>query len=325
MDKSLRLSLSLCFVMLLSVICGLFLIILNNSAKDLSHKQNEKSIRMGAVYMTLNNPFYKIVDEEMRTQIENNGDILITRNPSLDADLQNEEILDLIKNDVKLIFVNPVDADKIAPALEAAQKAHIPVIAIDTNVANEKLVKCTIVSDNYLAGQQCAEHLLKTMPDGANIGLLTHAAAQSAVNRIDGFKNVLKNNPNFNIVEESDCLGQLELAMPATEEMLTRHPEINVIMALNDPAALGAMAALTNKGMLSKTMVYGVDGSPEAKDMIKNNMMTATAAQLPRKIGQLAVAQAYKILHGETIETSTKLPTILLTHDDMSHFQEVGY
>lgn len=325
MDRSMRISFCLCIILLMCIFGAMPILYLTDTGKDLSMRQNEKALRMGAVYMTLNNPFYKIIDEEMRTQIENNGDILISRNPSLDPNLQNEEIRELINDGVQVIFVNPVDAMRITPGLEAAKEAKIPVIAIDTNVADENLVACTIVSDNYLAGTQCAEHLLNTMPGGGNIALLTHSQAQSAIQRINGFRNAIHGHPEFKIVAEADCLGQLELAMPATMEMLENHPEVNIIMALNDPAALGAMAALTNVGRLKDIKVYGVDGSPEAKDMIKNNMMTATAAQLPRKIAQLAVGQAYSILNGNPVEHIIKLPTILLTHDNIAHFQEVGY
>lgn len=324
MDKNMRISFCLCMILLMCIF-GAMPILYLTDGRDLSIRQNEKAIRIGAVYMTLNNPFYKIIDEEMRAQIENNGDVLISRNPSLDPDLQNEEIQDLINEGVKLIFVNPVDWRRITPALEAAKNNKIPVIAIDTNVADEGLVACTIVSDNYLAGVQCAEHLLSTMPNGGNIALLTHSQAQSAVQRMDGFRSTIDANEHFRIVAEADCQGQLELAMPATMEMLERHPEINIIMALNDPAALGAMAALTNAGRLKDVKVYGVDGSPEAKEMIKNNMMTATAAQLPRKIAMLAVDQAYRILNGNNIENTIKLPTILLTHDNIAQFKEVGY
>lgn len=56
-------------------------------------------------------------------------------------------------------------------------------------------------------------------------------------------------------------------------------------MALNDPSALGAMAALQEHGLLENTAVYGVDGAPEAKSMIREGVMTATAAQSPIRIG----------------------------------------
>ena len=141
---------------------------------DYSAKQNEHRRKLGAVYMTLNNPFYEVIDEEIRTTVENHGDILISRNPALSVDKQIDEIQNLIDDGVELIFINPVDWTKMEPALKLAYDAKIPVIAIDTNVEDDKYVVCTVVSDNYLAGSQCATHLIEHSA-GGKIALLKHS------------------------------------------------------------------------------------------------------------------------------------------------------
>ena len=283
---------------------------------DYSLRQNEHRRKLGAVYMTLNNPFYEVIDEEIRTVVENHGDVLISRNPALSVDKQVEEIRALIDDGVSLIFINPVDWTKVEPALELAHAAKIPVIAIDTNVEDDSLVACTVVSDNYTAGVQCAEHLLKNS-SGGKIALLKHSQARSSIDRIQGFRDKISANKNFQVIAESECLGQLEVAMPAMEKMIRAHPEINIVMALNDPAALGALAALQNINRRD-VKVYGVDGVPETKEMIFSRRMTATAGQSPRQIGRLAADQAYKILAGESVEKIIKLPTKLLSAENIS-------
>ena len=65
-------------------------------------------------------------------------------------------------------------------------------------------------------------------------------------------------------------------------------------MALNDPTALGAMAALEERHLLDRTLVYGVDGAPEAKNMIFEGVMTATVAQSPIQIGQTTAQVIYQ-------------------------------
>lgn len=286
------------------------------AATDYSLRQNEHRRKLGAVYMTLNNPFYEVIDEEIRTTVENHGDVLISRDPALSVDKQVEEIRELIDSGVELIFINPVDWTKVETALELARAAQIPVIAIDTNVEDDSLVACTIVSDNYAAGVQCAEHLLKTSA-GGKIGLLKHSQARSSIDRIKGFTDKISANKNFEVVAEAECLGQLEVAMPAMEEMIREHPEINIVMALNDPAAMGALAALQNEN-LSGVKIYGVDGVPEVKEMIFSRRMTATAGQSPRQIGKLAADSAYKIFSGEPVEKIIELPTRLLSAENIS-------
>ena len=267
--------------------------------------------------MTLNNPFYEVVDEEIRTVVENHGDVLISRDPALSVDKQVEEIRELIDSGVDLIFITPVDWTKIEPALKLAYAAKIPVIAIDTNVEDDSLVMCTVVSDNYSAGAQCAEHLIKNS-SGGKIALLKHSQARSSLDRMQGFLDKISANKNFEVVAEAECLGQLEVAMPVMEEIIQAHPEVNIVMALNDPSAMGAIAALQNLNRLGDVKVYGVDGVPETKEMIFSHRMTATAGQSARKIGKLAANCAYKIFSGEPVEKIIKLPTRLLSTENIS-------
>ena len=294
------------------------------AGQDLSLHQKEKRPLLGAIYMTLNNPFYQVIDNEIRSRIDEHNFVLLSRNPALNPDSQIEEIHQLIQKRVKIIFLNPVDPEKIEPALLEAKKVGIPVIAIDTNVANDELVTSTIISDNFLAGYQCGQHLTENFP-GGRIALLTHSRAQSAKDRIAGFLAAIENHPAFQVIDQEDCLGQLELAMPAMEKMLRRHPDINVVMALNDPAALGAAAALQDADRLSGTAIYGVDGSPEARDMIARGIITASAGQQPRKMGEQAVAAAVTLLSGQQPPKLIKLPTILLTKENVAQLGSIVY
>ena len=291
---------------------------------DLSARQTEGRRKLGAVYMTLNNPFYEVVDEEIRTAVENRGDVLITRDPALSVERQNAEIEELIKDGVELIFINPVDWRKCEPAIEKAWRAGVPVIAIDTNVEDDAHVASTVVSDNYLAGQQCARHLVAHRQTG-KVALLNHSQARSAQDRIKGFLDVLSHYPAFQVVDQEECRGQLETAMPAMERMIERHPEIDVVMALNDPAAMGAMAALRQAGRLEGVAVYGVDGVTETRDLIAQGHMQATAGQDPRGIGRLAVEEAYKVLQGKTPNPLVKLPTVLITKENAANEEQEGW
>lgn len=187
---------TLILIITVAVIFAVGLSMLVLPQKDLSLHQNEKKTIFGGVYMTLNNPFYQIIDTEMRSLIEANNGILLTRNPSLNAERQQEQILELVNLGAKAIFVNPVDVDNITPALEKARQKNVKIIAIDTNFPDNNLADCTIVSDNYLAGQQCAQHLLKQRQK-AHIALLTHNQAKSAQERISGFLDFIKDKPEF--------------------------------------------------------------------------------------------------------------------------------
>lgn len=275
----------------------------------------------GVSYMTMNNPFYKIINNEILKVVEKNNDTLITLDPELDVDKQNEQIYKFIDQKVDGIFINPIDFEQIEPALQAAKRANIPVIIIDAPVSDERLVNCTIVSDNYDAGVQCAKDMMERL-DSANIVLLKHTTAKSAKERIEGFLSVIDNNEKYKVINEAECDGQLEIAMPKMQEIIEETPDIDVVMALNDPSALGALAAL-EKNNKNDVMVYGIDGTPEIKALIgRNQMIVGTVAQSPIKMGQIAVENMYNILNGKKIEKNIIIPISLINKENLFKYDE---
>ena len=275
----------------------------------------------GVSYMTMNNPFYKIINNEILKVVEKNNDTLITLDPELDVDKQNEQIYKFIDQKVDGIFINPIDFEQIEPALQAAKRANIPVIIIDAPVSDESLVNCTIVSDNYDAGVQCAKDMMERL-DSANIVLLKHTTAKSAKERIEGFLSVIDNNEKYKVINEAECDGQLEIAMPKMQEIIEETPDIDVVMALNDPSALGALAAL-EKNNKNDVMVYGIDGTPEIKALIgRNQMIVGTVAQSPIKMGQIAVENMYNILNGKKIEKNMIIPISLINKENLFKYDE---
>lgn len=278
----------------------------------------------GAVYMTMNNPFYEIVDDEIRGVLESRGDMLITRDPALSVEKQIEQIEEMIDRRVSAVFVNPVDWKAIGPVVEKAEKMGIPVIAVDSDIYDDSYVSCTVTTDNYQAGVLCARHLLKSRDD-AEVILLTHSQTKSGIDRIQGFKDTLEGREGFEILAERDCLGQLEIAMPVMKELAEEYPQADVVMCLNDLAAMGAMAALEELGMTGKMAVYGVDGSPDGKSMIAEGIMTATAAQFPRQIGREAALAAYDILDGNLAEKVIQIPPCLITESNLEKYGIDGW
>ena len=276
----------------------------------------------GVSYMTMNNPFYKIINNEILKVVEKNNDTLITLDPELDVDKQNEQIYKFIDQKVDGIFINPIDFEQIEPALQAAKRANSPVIIIDAPVSDESLVNCTIVSDNYDAGVQCAKDMMERL-DSANIVLLKHTTAKSAKERIEGFLSVIDNNEKYKVINEAECDGQLEIAMPKMQEIIEETPDIDVVMALNDPSALGALAAL-EKNNKNDVMVYGIDGTPEIKALIgRNQMIVGTVAQSPIKMGQIAVENMYNILNGKKkIEKNIIIPISLINKENLFKYDE---
>ena len=72
--------------------------------------------------------------------------------------------------------------------------------------------------------------------------------------------------------------------------------------------------------MLDHVGVYGVDGSPDAKALIEEGMMDATAAQFPTEIGSMAADAIYRLLDGKSVEKNILVPVKLVTRQNVEEF-----
>lgn len=286
--------------------------------------RSKEPLKIGATYMTLNNPFFSIIDEEIHNVVEANGDVLISLDPALDLEKQKQQIQYLIDQNVQAIIVNPVDFNGLTSSLEAAKKAGIPVIAVDSEVMDSDLITYSVMSNNYDAGVQCAKDMMKYKKK-ADIVLLQHSTAYSAVQRIQGFIDTIKNDPNYRIVERIECDGQLEIAMSLMQKFLEKDVSFDVVMALNDPSALGALAAMQDQGKLKDVFVYGVDGTPETKTLISEHIMQATVAQSPKTLGKMAAEAVYKIRNHEKIEKLQRIPVTIITQKNVGKYSLEGW
>ena len=294
------------------------------SPGDLSARQTEDQRIFGATYMTMNNPYFQVLDTQIRAYVELNGDILLTRDGAMDQQRQNQEIQELVDAGVCAIFMTPVEWDTSTGGVQIAAAAGVPVIVVDAPIQDSQLAACSVLSDNYQAGVLCAEHLMKVR-DSAKILLLEHITARSAADRIQGFKDTIAGQEGFEILGSGESDGQIENAMPVMEQLLLAYPEADVLMALNDPSVFGGLAAIQGAGATERFLAYSVDGSPEGKAMVSSGFLTATCAQFPSRIAEEAVKQAYAAIDGGCERKEVIVPVELLTAENVGRYGIDGW
>lgn len=286
--------------------------------------KSEEPRVFGATYMQMNNPYFEIINNSIKEVVESNGDILITRDPAKNQDKQNEEIYQMIEDGVSAIFLNTVDWKTVKPALVACHEAGIPVFVMDTPVYDEEYIVSLIASDNYNAGVQCAQDMMKKM-DSAKIVILSDESTGSIISRIQGFKDTIQDDSRYQIVYEAQGMGELEISMNVMNEFLPMNIPFDVVMGGNDPSALGALAALQANRKEMNVKIYGVDGSPDGKTMIKQGYMEATSAQSPKEIGRIVAEKAYGYLQGEQVEKNIVVPVTLISKENLDQYDVNGW
>ncbi len=128
-------------------------------------EEDEESVEPAKDYLygyscaDLKDPFYMALKDAIGVQAEQNKGQFIVRDAGNDPVKQNEQLMEMIDKGADVVFLTASDPDAVTPALEALDKADIPVILLETQVKERDLAKAFISSDNYNAGKVCGEDL----------------------------------------------------------------------------------------------------------------------------------------------------------------------
>ncbi len=245
--------------------------------------------------------FFKTVAYSITTKAAADGAKTVVVDAQQDSTKQIQIIEDFIAQGVDAVFLNPVDRDAITPALQKLNEAGIPVINFDSSVAQLDLVDAYVATDNKQAGVLCAEAMIADLPEGGKIAVLNYPANSACNDREAGFLETIEGK-GFEIVTTLDAEGTVEKGQTITSDILQANPDLVAVFGINDQCGMGAFAAITTAGLDVK--IYGVDGAPEAKQVISRDdtLYRMTAAQSPIKIGEECYNVAQTILKGEEPE-----------------------
>ncbi|HEM6116467.1 TPA: substrate-binding domain-containing protein [Streptococcus suis] len=311
------------FLMALMIIVLTLVAYINQSIE----KTVKDHLRVGTTYMTMNNPFYEVINAEIEKEITEQGGTVFTRDPALSSEKQVEQIQYFIDQEMDVIILNPVKSDDKATKqmVQKAEKSGIKVIVVDSQLSDKVHVTSTIVSDNYQAGVLLAEDL-KSRRDKGNILILEHRDAVSGNQRIKGFTDCIARDKGFRIVAKKESLGQTEVSMPVVERVLKSGTGFDVVMALNDLAAIGAVAALDKNDIENSILIYGVDGAPDMKNLLATtDDVTATVAQSPLAMGHKAAQLALNVSKGKSVPSRVVIPVTLMTKKSIGDYDLKGW
>ena len=289
----------------------------NTEEKD---KDEQESWKIGFSGIDMENPYFLTLESAIKEELDGKNCELIVKDPKTDPDMQASQIQEMIDEGINAIILSPVDWEKITPSLEALKEADVKIVNVDTQVKEMDYVDAYIGSDNYNAGVLCGEDLIKRCPDGGKVAILECPTQNSVNERITGFEETLAKAENgFEIVAREDTSGEFQKSLEAAQKILSENSDIVAIMCGNDQMAVGAKTAM-NVAEQGQILIYGVDGSPEAKKLIKERMMTGTSAQFPKQMGDTAIESAYQLLDGKKISKNRIIPVKMITEKNIDQF-----
>ncbi|HEY3899826.1 MAG TPA: substrate-binding domain-containing protein [Chthoniobacter sp.] len=278
---------------------------------------------IGVSLLTLDNPFFKVIGDNIAQAGKEHGYEASVVSGDKDVAKQSNQIKDFIVKKVDAIVLSPCDSKSIVPVIQEANAAGIPVFTVDIP-CHEPGVKIVtqIATDNYGGGKEAARAMIDALGEtGGKIAILHFKQAESCQLRVKGFREVIdahnaEGKSKIEIVAELESGGAKDEGYKAAEDTLQAHPDLRGIFAINDPAALGARAALEKAGKTDQVVIVGFDGQPEGKQAIKEGKIYADPIQFPDKMGVQIVDAIIQNSKGETLPPQILIPTKLYKKAD---------
>jgi ribose transport system substrate-binding protein len=282
--------------------------------------QGNSAYKLAFMQVFPSNPFWQTLKEGVEARAAADGvtvDVIPLPDTGTIAD-QVAQLEDAVTKGYSGIILGTIDAAGVVQGIEAANKANIPVLSVDTKPAGGTNISI-VQTDNIAAAKQGGEFIANAIGNaGKVLNLQGDLANQTGQARSDGLHAALDAYPDIKVIDQSTHWNEAE-GLSITENILTSDPDIKAIFAANDPPALGAIQALKAANR-SDVIVVGFDGTKDGLQAIKDGTLTADVLQFPEVMGIVGVDLMVRHLNGEQVPDHVDSGSGLATKDNVDQY-----
>ena len=272
--------------------------------------------RIGVTLLTREHEFYRQLEAGLKDAAAQHGYQLTVTSGDFDLAKQQSQIENFIVQGVDAIIVCPADSKGIAPAIERANEAKIPVFTADISAQGAQVVS-HVASDNLAGGRLAAEFIAKALNGEGSVGIIGQQEVQSGLDRETGFVEEMKKHPGIKIASVLNGGGVRDKALKAADDMLQGTPGLKAIFGINDDSALGALSASEARGR-NDLVIVGYDATTEAvKAIQRGSALKADVAQQPRDLGAKTIEAIVAHFGGAPVQKSIAVPVKLVDADTL--------
>jgi fructose transport system substrate-binding protein len=280
-----------------------------------------KKVGVTLVLKTLTNPYFVSMENDAKAAAaKDNVDLTVAAgNKDGDTQTQITAIDNAISRGDKGILIT-TNGDAVNTALNQAKKAGLFVIALDTAPNPPDTADITYATDNLAAGKLDGTYAAKALNGKkaviAMLDLFNNQVVSVDIQRDHGFLQGMGIDPGsttqngqeaksgsysggqYQIACHQPTQGAIDGGRTAMENCLSANPDINVVYAINEPAAEGAYNALKAAGKQSGVLIFAIDGSCAGLKFLGTGEFTADAVQYPGKMASLGVDSIAQLARG---------------------------
>jgi ribose transport system substrate-binding protein len=293
-----------------------------------------KELTIGLSFPSLSFAWFSFLEQAVKEKAAKLGGInVISLEAQNEVSKQISIVEDMITKKVDGVLLVPIEVEAVVPAVEALNKANIPVVTVDRRIDEKSGAKvlCHVGADNVEGGRKAAQFIVKKLIEkygkakGVVIELTGTPGAGPAIDRSAGFHEIMKKYPGITIKSQTANFDRDD-GMKVMEDFLMSTPQIDAVFGANDEMLLGAIQAIEASGKIKVTDVItvGFDALPETLKLIKEGTVNATIEQFPGK----QASTAFEILVNY-IKTGAKpknsvilIPPKVITKDNLNQAEK---
>ena len=268
--------------------------------------------------------FFNQINDGAKQAADKAGAKLVIFNANNQAAAQNSAIEDYITQKVDGIVLVAIDVNGVKPAITAAKKAGIPVVAIDARIPDGDNA-AFIGVDNKGAGEQIGKYFadyVKGHGGSAKVGVVAALNSFIQNQRLDGFKSAAQ-GAGVKFLDTVDGQNIQDVALTAAENLMTANPDMSALYATGEPALVGAISAVSSQKMTDKVKVFGWDLTAQAIKGIDEGWIVAVVQQDPFQEGVAGVDTILKLKKGEKVNPSIDIPVTIVTKENVDKFRSL--
>jgi ribose transport system substrate-binding protein len=263
--------------------------------------------KVGIAMYTLGAPYFAAQVAAAEDQAKKAGCEVTSADGQNDMAKEIADVEDMVAKGVNLLILNPRDPEGLVPAADAATKAGVKVVIMDSSISTKANVITQVRSSNDQNGFLVGQWLQKKMQGKPMKIILLSGDKGNEVGRdrrLGVFKGLVEaqltneGKVSFEVVGHGFGGWSDEGGLKAMEDLLTAHPDANVVLGENDSMVLGALKALKAAGKTDVLALAAADGQKEALALIKTGAYGATGLNDPDLVARTAIDIGLKALNG---------------------------
>jgi ribose transport system substrate-binding protein len=227
---------------------------------------------------------------------------------------------DAIKDKPDAIVFVPVNFAAAGSAVDKINAAHIPLINVNERLAHGSIAGYVGTDDVALA-RETGRYLIKAIRGKGSVAILDGPDNNlTAQGRARGFRDAIKDFPDVKLLAGKSANYSRSQGDQVTKGFLGSYPQIDGILAANDPMAIGAAQALKAAGR--SAAVVGINASREVMELIKSGAVIGSGDYDTFAQGCLGVELAVRTMRKEATPSEVMLKPVVVDKTNYVPFDQ---